>query len=273
MVEFSFFASRTFLGATLVAFVVSFAMLGVFFFMALYMQNILGYSPLEAGARFLPTTMLITVVAPIAGRLTDKVGPRWLIGSGLAIVAVSLYMQSRIDLDTGYGTLLPAFVIMGIGIAMTMSPMSTAAMNAVDQTKAGLASGLLSMSRMVGGTVGVAGVGALFQAISRSRLDDLLAGSGVGQAQREYVVHNLGSGQLSSALHDMPPSQARAVGTAAKDAFVTALSHSMRLSMAVTAAGAVLAVLLIRRPAHLARPQRPDAAEFAAGEVPVGVES
>jgi MFS family permease len=269
MVEFSFFANRTFVGATLVAFVVSFSMLGVFFFMALYMQNILGYSPLGAGVRFLPTTLVITFVAPFAGRLSDRIGSRWPIAAGLSILGVSLFLQSRIDVSTGYSDLLPAFVLMGAGIALTMSPMSTAAMNAVEKTKAGLASGLLSMSRMVGGTFGVAAVGALFQATSRSRLDDLLSGSGIGTAKRDFVAHHLGSGQLASALRDLPPDQARTVGAAAKDAFITALSHSMRLSTAVTFAGAIAGLVLIRRPAHLSQSDELKAPEeYATGEIP-----
>ncbi|MGI8461109.1 MAG: MFS transporter [Solirubrobacterales bacterium] len=170
MVQFEFFRNREFLGANAVAFVVSFAMLGMFFFMALYMQNILGYSPLEAGLRFLPSTLMVVVIAPIAGRLTDKIGPRPLIVSGLTIVTISLYMQSLVDAETGYGQLLVPFILMGAGVALVMSPMSTAAMNAVEITKSGLASGILSMSRMVGGTFGIAVLGAFFQSESGSAL-------------------------------------------------------------------------------------------------------
>ena len=160
MVDFSFFGSRTFLGANIVAFIVSFAMLAMFFFLTLYMQNVLRFSPLEAGVRFLPTTLMIIVVAPVAGRLTDRIGPRPLMTAGLALVAGSLFWQSFLTAGTGFGFLLPGFVLMGIGIALVMSPMSTAAMNAVDQTKAGVASGILSMSRMIGGTLGIAVLGA-----------------------------------------------------------------------------------------------------------------
>src|SRR4051812_11451762 len=137
MVDFSFFRSRSFLGANLVAFVVSFAMLAMFFFMALYMQNILGYSPLQAGVRFLPSTLCVMAVGPIAGRLTDRLGPRNLIVTGLLIVGAALAWQSQVAVDTTYAFLLPGFVAMGIGIALVMSPMSTAAMNAVQVTKAG----------------------------------------------------------------------------------------------------------------------------------------
>ena len=73
-----------------VALIITFAMLGVFFFLALYMQNILHYSPLEAGVRFLPSTLMIVAVAPISGRLADRFGPRWLIVGGLLLIAASL---------------------------------------------------------------------------------------------------------------------------------------------------------------------------------------
>jgi EmrB/QacA subfamily drug resistance transporter len=164
MVDFSLLSDRNFLGAVVVALIVSFAMLGVFFFLALYMQDILLYSPLEAGVRFLPSTLMIVGVAPLAGRLSDRYGPRWLIAGGLAIVAASLYSFSGIAVDSGYLDLLPGFMLLGIGIAMTMSPMTSAAMNAVPVQKAGVASGVLSMFRMVGGSLGVAVTGAIFQA-------------------------------------------------------------------------------------------------------------
>jgi EmrB/QacA subfamily drug resistance transporter len=163
MVEFGLFASRNFIGSVTVAFIVTFAMLGMFFFLALYMQNVLGYTPLEAGVRFLPTTLMIMVVAPLSGRLSDRIGPRWPIVAGLSLTTAALFMFTQIGAGTTYSDLLPAFILMGTGIALTMSPMSTAAMNSVPVAKAGIASGVLSMSRMIGGTFGVAAIGALFQ--------------------------------------------------------------------------------------------------------------
>ena len=184
MVDFAFFRSRTFLGANVVAFIVSFAMLAMFFFLTLYMQNVLRYSPLQAGLRFLPTTLMVIVVAPIAGRLTDRIGPRPLVTGGLSLVAIALLWQSFLTLDTGYGFLLPGFVVMGAGIALVMSPMSTAAMNAIDTSKAGVASGILTMSRMVGGTLGIAVLGAF-----------------IGHAaSRAGFVASLGEGLLVGAL-------------------------------------------------------------------------
>ncbi|MEA2149807.1 MAG: hypothetical protein QOD69_1637 [Solirubrobacteraceae bacterium] len=160
MVDFGFFGSKTFLGASLVAFIVSFAMLAMFFFIAIYMQTIEGYTPLQAGVRFLPTTLMIILISPFSGRLADRVGPRPLMTGGLLLVAISLFWQSHLSVGSGFAFLAPGFVLMGIGMGFTMSPMSTAAMNAVDRTKAGVAGGILSMSRMVGGTLGVAVLGA-----------------------------------------------------------------------------------------------------------------
>jgi EmrB/QacA subfamily drug resistance transporter len=238
MVEFSLFRSRTFLGANFVAFIVSFAMLAMFFFTALYMQNILGYSAVEAGVRFLPSTLMIVLIAPLSGRLSDRIGPRPLMVGGLSLTAFALFLQTRIDVDTGYGLLLPAFILMGIGMALVMSPMSTAAMNAVAPEKAGVGSGILSMSRMVGATFGVAAIGALFQHLARNELADKLAGTGVTASQQDQLVHSLGAGSQDGSL---PPQ----VVNAAHDAFVHALASGMWLSAGVAALGAILAFLLI----------------------------
>jgi EmrB/QacA subfamily drug resistance transporter len=246
MVEFDFFRSRQFVGTNGIAFVVSFAMLAMFFFMALYMQNILGYSPLEAGIRFLPSTVVIIVVAPIAGRLTDRIGARLPIAAGLTLVAISLYMQSRITIDTGYSYLLLPFSLMGLGIGLTMSPMSTAAMNAVQVTKAGVASGILSMSRMVGGTFGVAAVGALFQQLSNNRLHERLGELPLSSQQQAWFADNLGSGAANEKLRQLDPTTAREVSGVLKDTFVHALSTSLKLSTAVAVVGVVIALVMLR---------------------------
>jgi len=245
MVDFDFFRSRTFLGANLVAFIVTFAMLAMFFFTALYMQNFLGYGALEAGVRFLPATALIIVTAPIAGRLADKVGPRRLMSGGLLVVALAMYLQTHITVDSGYGVLLPAFMLMGLGMGFVMSPMSTAAMNAVSANKAGAASGILSMSRMVGGTFGVAALGALFQHLSSVRLADSLAGTGVTAAQRDHLVENIGAGAGGDATRGLDPATAEQVSNAVKDAFIHALSSGMWLATGVALTGAVVAWLLV----------------------------
>jgi EmrB/QacA subfamily drug resistance transporter len=245
MVQFDLLSDRNFLAAVCVAMVISFAMLGVFFFLALYMQDILGYTPLEAGVRFLPSTLMIVAVAPVAGRLSDRFGPRWLIAGGLTLVAASLVTFSRIAVDSGYLDLLPGFMLLGIGIAMTMSPMTSAAMNAVPVQKAGIASGVLSMFRMVGGSLGVAVTGAIFQGLVSSRLDTLLTGSGVTAAQRDAVSEQLGGGSVQK-VSGLDPAQAKQVTAAGGEAFVYALGHAMTVSAGVALLGALIGATAIR---------------------------
>jgi len=238
MVDFRFFRSRTFLGANIVAFIVSFAMLAMFFFMALYMQNVLHYSPLEAGLRFLPSTVMIVLIAPLAGRLADRVGSRPLMTFGLLAVSGALLWQSQLTVSSGYGALLPGFVLMGIGMAFVMSPMSTAAMNAVERSKAGVASGILSMNRMVGGTFGVAVLGAMIATLGRSKIDQLLPAASASEQAR--LAAALGSG---AAPHGVPAQ----VIDAGQQAFVYALQYGLRLGSAVAFIGAVLAWTLVGR--------------------------
>jgi len=259
MVDFSFFRSRTFLGANVVAFVVSFAMLAMFFFIALYMQNALHYSPLEAGVRFLPTTLVLIVLSPICGRLADRVGSRPLLTFGLLCISGALFWQSRITTQSGYGFLIPAFVLMGVGMGFTMSPMSTAAMNAVDRTKAGVASGVLTMSRMVGGTFGVAVVGAIIAAVGQAKLDAKLPGLPAGA--RSKLAEGIGQGGVAGA-HPIPPG----VTSVLRDAFVSSLSTGLLLGSAVTLVGAVAAWALVR--ATGAPPEGQPGAPSLAGPTP-----
>ncbi len=135
---------------------------------------------------------------------------------------------------------------MGLGIGLTMSPMSTAAMNAVKETKAGLASGILSMSRMVGGTFGVAAVGALFQQLSDNRLHDRLAELPLSAQQQAWFADNLGSGGVDEKLRQLDPATAREVGGLVKETFIHSLSVSLRLSAAVAVVGVIIAVVMLR---------------------------
>jgi EmrB/QacA subfamily drug resistance transporter len=243
IVNFSYFRSRSFAGANAVAFFVTFAMLAQFFFLALYMQNFLHYTPLQAGVRFLPATLVIIVMGPVAGRLADKIGSRPLMTVGQLLVAGSLLLQSRMTVHTGYGLLLPGFVMMGAGMGLVMSPMSTVAMNSVDRTKAGVASGTLSMFRMVGGTFGVAVMGALVTTVGRAKIDERLPQLPAGT--RSAIANTLGSGGASGAHH--APAQ---VVSVVHEAFISALSTGLTIGAGVTFISALLGWKLISRVAE-----------------------
>ena len=244
IVEFSLFNSRNFIGSVTVAFIISFAMMGVFFFLALYMQNILGYTALEAGVRFLPTTLVIMVFSPLSGRLADRIGSRWPIVAGMSLIAVSLYLFSTIEVGTTFSGLLPSFVLLGAGIGLTMSPMSTAAMNSVVTAKAGVASGILSMFRMIGGTFGVALLGALFQNQASARLGETIPESALSPDQQGELARSLAGGIPD--VQGLRPGQLARLTEVSNDAFVYGLTHAMVLSVGVAVIGVLVALLMIR---------------------------
>jgi len=161
MLDLTLFRSGTYAGANLAMLLVALAMFGVFFFVSLYMQNVLGYSAVQAGAAFLPMTLVVILVAPIAGKLSDRHGSRWLMSIGMVLLAVQLLYFSQLGTDAGFWNLFPAFIVGGLGMSMTMTPTSAAAIRAVPVEKSGVGSAVLNAMRQVGGSVGIALMGAI----------------------------------------------------------------------------------------------------------------
>jgi EmrB/QacA subfamily drug resistance transporter len=161
MLDLSLFRNRTFSGANAVMLLVGLAMFGVFFYVSLYMQQVLGFSPIQAGASFLPMTVLIILIAPLAGRFSDRIGSRALVGGGMLLVAVSLFLFSRTGVHSTFYDLLPAMLSGGFGMALTMTPTTAAAMSSVRPEKAGVGSAVLNSMRQVGGSLGIAIMGAI----------------------------------------------------------------------------------------------------------------
>jgi EmrB/QacA subfamily drug resistance transporter len=161
MLDLTLFRNRTFAGANAVMLIVALAMFGVFFFVSLYMQNVLGYSAVQAGAAFLPMTVLIMFVAPIAGKTTDRIGARWLMTTGMVLLAGQLLYFSTMGLEETYWSLLPAMVVGGLGMGLVMTPTAAAAMASVAVDKSGVGSAVLNSFRQVGGSLGVAVIGAI----------------------------------------------------------------------------------------------------------------
>jgi EmrB/QacA subfamily drug resistance transporter len=161
MLDLSLFRNRTFTGANTAMLFVGLAMFGTFFYVSLYMQNVLGYSPVEAGASFLPMTCLIIVLAPRAGKLSDQFGSRWLVGGGMTLLAIMLLYYSTLGANESFWVILPGLLIGGVGMGLTMTPTTAAAMSAVAVDKAGVGSAVLNSSRQVGGSLGIAVMGAI----------------------------------------------------------------------------------------------------------------
>jgi predicted MFS family arabinose efflux permease len=161
MLDLSLFRNRTFSGANTAMLFVGLAMFGTFFYVSLYMQNVLHYSPVQAGASFLPMTCLIILIAPRAGKLSDHYGSRWLVGGGMGLLAVMLLYYSTLGANESFWAILPGLLIGGVGMGLTMTPTTAAAMSAVAVDKAGVGSAVLNSSRQVGGSLGIAVMGAI----------------------------------------------------------------------------------------------------------------
>ena len=115
MLDLALFRNRTFSGANAAMLFVGLAMFGTFFYVSLYMQNVLGYSPVQAGASFLPMTLLIILIAPRAGALTDRVGSRWLVGVGMTLLAGCSSTTRQLGAHESFWALLPGLLIGGVG--------------------------------------------------------------------------------------------------------------------------------------------------------------
>jgi EmrB/QacA subfamily drug resistance transporter len=161
MLDLRLFRSPTFSGANATMLLVGLAMFGIFFYNSLFLQLILGYGAIKTGATFLPMTILIILVAPAAGKVSDHVGPRWLMGAGMLLLSVALLLFGTLDASSTFSDILPGLVVGGLGMAVTMAPTTSAAMSAVPVDKAGVGSAVINSMRQVGGSLGVAIMGAL----------------------------------------------------------------------------------------------------------------
>src|SRR3989442_12507172 len=161
MLDLSLFRDRTFSGANTVMFLVGLAMFGIFFYNSLFLQRVLHYGAIKTGASFLPMTVLIMFVAPAAGKFSDRIGPRWLMGAGMTLLTGSLLLFGTLDAGSSWWNIVPGLLVGGFGMAITMAPTTAAAMASVPVDNAGVGSAVINSMRQVGGSLGIAIMGAL----------------------------------------------------------------------------------------------------------------
>jgi EmrB/QacA subfamily drug resistance transporter len=236
MLDLTLFRKPTFIGVSIVAFVLSASMFAMFLYLTLYMQNLLGYSPLEAGLRFLPITLLSFVCAAVSGNLTERVPTRLLLGAGLGLVAAGLLLMSGIDAHSGWTHLLPGFLLAGAGVGLTNPAIASTAVGVVDPRRTGMAAGINNTFRQVGIATGIAGLGAIFQSAVSSKIAEHVGGR--------------------AGVPKLPPAEVLAQGNPRaagplRDAFLTgwtgALNEILVIAALIALAGAVSALALVRR--------------------------
>jgi EmrB/QacA subfamily drug resistance transporter len=212
MMDLTLFKNGTFTGANIAMLLVALSMFGVFFFVSLYMQNILGFSAVQTGAAFLPMTLLVMFVAPVAGKLSDRFGSRWLITTGLTLLAVQLFYYSTLGREESFWNLLPGLLIGGFGMSLAMTPTAAAVLRAVPTDMSGVGSATLNSMRQVGGALGIALMGAI-------------------------MAHEIGD-------------RTTPAGAPLPDAFVDAFQTTLIVAGLIALAGAVVAATLVRHVGH-----------------------
>lgn len=161
MLDLSFFRNGTFAGANAAGLLLMLVLFAIVVFFSIFLQDARGYSPLRTGLMFTPMTILVAAVSPVAGRLTDRTGARIPMVAGIGLTTISLFVLSRFDLDSPAWQIVVALGAAGAGFGFAMVPMTAAVLGSVPPDKVGVASGVLSASRHVGGTFGVAIAGAI----------------------------------------------------------------------------------------------------------------
>ena len=161
----AFFRRANFSAANAATLALYAALSGTFFLLPLFLQGVLGYSALRSGAAGLPVTILLLTLSARAGLLAARHGPRWFMAGGPAVAAAGLLLMLRMDANSSYATtLLPALVVLGVGLALTVAPLTTTVMNAVDASRSGVASAINNAVSRVAGLLGIAVLGAVVAA-------------------------------------------------------------------------------------------------------------
>jgi len=255
MLDLALFRKPAFNGVSAVAFGHSAGMFAMFLYLTIYMQGVLGYSPLETGLRFLPLTVLSFVASPIAGALSHRIPIRVLLGAGLTAVGIGLLLMHGLTAASAIGDLLPGFLIAGIGIGVANPGIGQAAIAVVPVEKAGMGSGVNTTFRQVGIATGIASLGAIFQARVDSKLAQLLpnAPPGLSEAVASSGTH--------AAAGFAPPGQRLKIVEASKVAFISGFNEILLIAAILSFVVAALGFFLVRASDFIQAPRETPAPE------------
>jgi EmrB/QacA subfamily drug resistance transporter len=247
MLPLGLFKRPSFTGVQLAAFAVSASAFALFLYLTLYLQNYLGYSPLQAGLRYLPVTVVSFFAAPISGMLLSRVPARFLMSASLAVAGAGLMLMSGVQASDGWTTLLGGFLLLGAGVGFLNPVIADVALSVVPKERSGMAAGINDTFRQVGVAVGVAVWGAIFIGRGADKVRDLTAGTPLAQGGHpRQLVEAASSGSLHQAVASIPPGSRQAATSAARDGFLAGFNDVLTLGGLLCLAGAVLALWLVR---------------------------
>ena len=248
MFELRLFRKPTFTGGLIAAFSLSGGLFALFLYLTLYLQDILGYSALQTGLRFLTLSGGILLTSTLAGRLTAHVPIRLLIAPGLLMVGIGLLLMRGVTADSGWTHLIPGFIVAGAGTGMINPPLASTAIGVVTPDRAGMASGINSTFRQIGIATGIAGLGALFSHTVRTHIVSALSGApGLSPHVAQAIAGGVaGGGGSTASLARLPAPVRPLVHHAVHASFATALNEVFLVGAALALVSAVLTLVLIR---------------------------
>ena len=250
MLDLALFRRPAFTGASIVAFAISGSFFAMFLYLTLYIQDVLGFTPLQAGLRFLPATLLSFIVAPISGKLSVRVPVRLLLGSGLLLVGFGLLAMTAIDASSTWTVLIPGFILAGVGVGLVNPPLVSTAVGVVPAERSGMASGINSTFRQVGIATGIAGLGAVFQHSVTHGTTAALRSSGqarevIGAAHGQLSTL-LESGEVTQIAHSLSAGARTALEHSYRVGFTEAFTTIALIAAVLALVGGVLAFVLVR---------------------------
>ena len=277
MFDLGLLRKPTFTGGLIAAFGVSASVFSLLTFLVIYVQNVLDYSAVETGVRFLYLSGASFFAAAIAGRLTEKVPVKWLIAPGFLVLGVGLLLLTGIQVDSSWTHLIPGLIVAGVGIGLINPPLASTAVGVVPVERAGMASGVNSTFRQVGIATGIAALGSIFSHQVADAVRPHLAGK-VPSAALEPLTGALSGGQVHAAAEGAQQAASASggqsagqqafdlVNNAGTSAVVDSLNHITLIAAVIAFTAAVLCLVLIRQKDFVVRSGPPPAVTEGAEE-------
>jgi EmrB/QacA subfamily drug resistance transporter len=247
--------NAAFRAACLATLLMSAVFFAVLLFLPQFMQKILGWNPLEAGAGLLPLMGVFAVISFAAGPLYERFGPKIVVSAGAACLAAGTFLISLIGPDSGWGELVPGMVVTGLGVGLFYSSITTAAVTAVDPSRSSLAGGIVYMFQVAGGSIGLGLATTVFTTASEDKLQSTTRGLSDSEI---HDVQGVLAGTESAAqvLTRQGAATADRLVELVREAFVSGLTWSFRLVAALAFAGLLVAVLFVGGSVRDSRPRK-----------------
>ncbi|MGD0935208.1 MAG: MFS transporter [Streptosporangiaceae bacterium] len=246
MFDLSLFRLPTFSGGSVAAFGLSASIFSMLLYIVLYLQDILGYSPLATGVRVMFMSGAILVSATVAGRLSSHVPVRLLIGPGLIMVGIGLLLMRGLNAGSSWTHLIPGMIVGGLGIGLVNPPLASTAVGVVPPQRAGMASGINSTFRQVGIATGIALLGTLFSSQVKSSVQTGVAAVPALARQGPRIAVAVQSGEVGQLIAKLPPQTRQKVGMITHAAFATGLNRILLVAAIIAFVAGVVALLAIR---------------------------